>query len=80
MDSSRGHTTDKVKQLLQENNTEQVIVLGGLTSILQPLDVCLKMAFKVNLYNLYANWITSRNHQLMPNGKIKCPSIELQCT
>lgn len=80
MDSFRGHTTDEVKQLFQENNTEQIIIPGGLTSILQPLDVCLNKPFKDNLRSLYADWIASGNHQLTPTGKIKRPSIELLCT
>ncbi|KAG8173318.1 hypothetical protein JTE90_003633 [Oedothorax gibbosus] len=41
-DSFRAHLTDKVKEKVKESaRTSQVVIPGGLTSILQPLDVCI---------------------------------------
>jgi hypothetical protein len=40
LDSFHGHTTEEVKKTLKSRNTDQVIIPGGLTSMLQPLDVC----------------------------------------
>jgi hypothetical protein len=39
LDSFRGHTTEEVKKILKSRNTDQVIIPGGLTSMLQPLGV-----------------------------------------
>jgi hypothetical protein len=41
LDSFCGHTTEEVKKILKSRNTDQVIIPGGLTSMLQPLDVCI---------------------------------------
>jgi len=46
-DAFEAHVTDTVKAVFKRENTDLAIILGGLTSILQPLDVsltsCLKM-------------------------------------
>jgi hypothetical protein len=39
-DTFYGHTTEEVTKILKSKNTDQVIIPGGLTSMLQPLDVC----------------------------------------
>lgn len=56
LDSSRGHLTPGVKEKLQRDRTHLVIP-GGMTSILQPLDVCLNKPFKDRLRWLYWDWI-----------------------
>ncbi|KAG8196096.1 hypothetical protein JTE90_007834 [Oedothorax gibbosus] len=46
-DSFRAHLTDKMKEKVKESlRTSQVVIPGGLTSILQPLDVCINKPFK----------------------------------
>lgn len=49
MDSFRGHLTDNVKKGLSKIKTQQVIIPGGMTSMLQPLDVCINKPFKCQL-------------------------------
>jgi hypothetical protein len=46
LDSFRGHNTEEVKKILKSRNTEQVRIPGGLTSMLQPLDVWINRPFK----------------------------------
>ena len=46
LDSFRGHLVDPVKCRFHENNTHTVVIPGGLTSKLQPLDVAINKCFK----------------------------------
>jgi DDE superfamily endonuclease len=56
LDAYAGHRTDDAKRLLQADNTDLAIIPGGMTSILQPLDVSInkpfKDRFKKKLYRL----------------------------
>ena len=45
-DSFRAHLADPVKQALRQTNTNIAVIIGGLTSVLRPLDVCLNKPFK----------------------------------
>ncbi|CAI2183788.1 14957_t:CDS:1, partial [Funneliformis geosporum] len=47
LDSFSAHKTEVVKKQLFEKKTNIAIILGGLTSKLQPLDVSLNKPFKV---------------------------------
>jgi hypothetical protein len=49
LDSFCGHTTEEVKKILKNRNTDEVIIPGGLTLILQLLDVCINRLFKAAL-------------------------------
>ena len=40
-DSFSAHLIDQAKQHLKENNTSTAVIPGGLTSVIQPLDVSL---------------------------------------
>ena len=45
-DSFEAHVTDTVKASFKRENTELAVIPGGLTSLLQPLDVSLNKPFK----------------------------------
>ena len=45
-DSFEAHVTDTVKASFKCENTELAVIPGGLTSLLQPLDVSLNKLFK----------------------------------
>jgi len=49
MDSFEGHLTDIVKNKCAVNNIHKAIIPGGLTSIVQPLDVSINKPFKDRL-------------------------------
>ncbi|KAJ8877136.1 hypothetical protein PR048_021589, partial [Dryococelus australis] len=55
--------------------TEMVIIPGGLTLILQSLDVSINMPFKDNLHHLYSEWIASINRERMQTGRVKWPFL-----
>src|SRR6218665_2361404 len=39
--------------------TDMAVIPGGLTSVLQPLDVCLNKPFKDRLRKMWVEWMTS---------------------
>ena len=64
-DSFSAHLTDIVKQQLHENKTATAVIPGGLTSLVQPLDVCLNKPFKDRLWE---KWMTSGEKTFTPGG------------
>ena len=80
LDSYRGHTTEAVKKQLKDPRTDLAIIPGGMTSMLQPLDVCVNRPFKAALKQLYTEWVAGENHALTPTGCMKCPEIQLLCS
>ena len=59
-DSFRAHLADPVKRALRQTNTDVVVIPGGLTSILQPLDVCLNKPFKDCMKDGQRGWSRER--------------------
>jgi hypothetical protein len=53
MDSLSGHLTNSVMEKLRTNSVHSIIVPGGCTSILQPLDVSFNKPFKAILKRLW---------------------------
>jgi hypothetical protein len=51
--------------------TELVVIPGGMTSVLQLMDVSINKPFKDRLRQQYLNWIADPARALTENGKIK---------
>jgi hypothetical protein len=52
-DSFRGHLGDDTKRILTEMKTDLAVIPGGLTPVLQPLDVSVTKPFKEYVRKLY---------------------------
>ena len=78
-DSFRAHLSKPVKKRLKEINTHQAVIPGGLTSILQPLDVCINKPFKDYLRATWTKWMSHGDHQFTQTGRKKKASLELIC-
>ena len=74
-DSFRAHLVDPVKQVLHRNNTEFKVIPGGLTSVVQQLDVCLNKPFKDQLREKWTTWMVEGEKALTPGGKVKAASL-----
>ena len=74
-DQFRAHLTDDVRQCTRENKTVQAVIHGGLTGMLQPLDVSLNKPFKVNMRHLWQEWMSEGNAQLTAKGNFKRPPL-----
>ncbi|CAG8829211.1 36424_t:CDS:1, partial [Gigaspora margarita] len=53
LDLFSAHISDQTKLALSSGNTDLAIIPGGLTSLCQPLDICLNKPFKDKLYQYW---------------------------
>ena len=73
LDSFSAHITPAIKQRLQEINTVPVVIPGGCTSKVQPLDVSLNKPFKSHVRCYWSDFILK---QLSNMQKLKPPQKE----
>jgi len=71
LDAFKGRLTDSVKNQLHKMKTELVVVPGGMTSVLQPMDVSINRPLQVRLRQQYLTWIADPARELTETGKIK---------
>ena len=76
LDSFKAHKTEQVKRSFKSKNTDLAVIPEGLTSVLQPLDVCLNKPFKDRVRQ---KWMAEGMHELTAGGRQKKPSEELMC-
>jgi len=56
-DSFRGHLEESVKTKFRDNHVDLAVILSGLTSLCQPLDVTINKPFKNNLHKKWHIWM-----------------------
>lgn len=71
MDAFSAHLTDDSLALAKQLGFFMVIIPGGLTSLLQPLDVVLNSCFKRKAKELYVQWLSGGSGPLTPSGCLK---------
>ena len=76
-DAFEAHVTERVKTALTQENTNLAVIPGGLTSILQPLDVSLNKPFKDGVRKRWVEWMAEGIHEFTASGRQKKPSEEL---
>jgi hypothetical protein len=79
MDSFEGHKTELVKESCRKSKCDLAIIPGGLTSVVQPLDVCVNKPFKDKLRNKWNQWMTCGSASLTKNGNLKRPDYGIMC-
>jgi len=78
LDSFRCHKNDEVKEHFKNTKTDLVIIPGGMTSILQPLDVSLNKPMKDALRKKWTHWMMDGAHTFTATGrqrKVEMPTI-----
>ena len=75
MDAFRGHLHESVRKQLEIVNTDIAVIPGGLTGILQPLDVGINKPFKDRVRQKWVNWLQSDDHSFTPAGNLKKPTL-----
>ena len=73
----RAHLTDGCKKTAVALKTDLAVIPGGLTSVLQPLDVCLNKPFKDRLCKMWTEWMSSGSATLTKGGNLQKPDITL---
>ena len=76
-DQFRAHKTEKVKEKLKALKTTQAMIPGGLTSVLQPLDVVINKPFKDRLRQKWVEWMSSDDKPLAKGRNLKKPALAL---
>jgi hypothetical protein len=71
LDTFKGHVIDSVKDQLCKMKTKLVVILGGMTSVLQPMDVSINKPFKDKVSQQYLTRIVDAARELAETGKIK---------
>lgn len=78
-DSFRPHITADIKRRLQSQKTDTAVIPGGLTSILQPLDVCLNKPFKDYVKTAWNKWLMEGEKTFTKTGNIRVAPIDVVC-
>uniref|UniRef100_A0A803JWI5 HTH CENPB-type domain-containing protein n=1 Tax=Xenopus tropicalis TaxID=8364 RepID=A0A803JWI5_XENTR len=76
-DMFRAHTCDGIKELAKSSQVTLAVIPGGLTSVLQPLDVSLNKPFKDRVRKMWHEWMSSGQARLTKVGNLMKPNIEL---
>ncbi|MCU7901008.1 MAG: hypothetical protein KZQ66_02470, partial [Candidatus Thiodiazotropha sp. (ex Lucinoma aequizonata)] len=79
LDSFRCHKSQDNKDLLREFKTRLAIIPGGMTSMLQPLDVSINKPMKVLLQRRWNMWYASGTHSFTKGGRMRKPELEEIC-
>ncbi len=79
-DMFRAQLVPEVKDRLKSLDTTMAVIPGGLTSLVQPLDVCLNKPFKDRMRTKWQAWMAEGKFQLTPAGNIRRPELTLVAT
>ena len=77
-DKFSAHLTEGVRKTLDDTKTDIAVIPGGLTSILQPLDVSLNKPFKDELRKRWTAWMAAESYTLTAGGNMRAPPLDTQ--
>ena len=76
--SFRAHLSAPIRCTLKSLNTEPVVFPGGMTSMVQPLDVAINKPFKDRMRKKWQEWMLTDQHTFTASGhirKVELPQI-----
>ena len=79
-DKFSAHLTEGVTKKVRDTRTHIAVIPGGLTSMLQPLDVSINKPFKDKLRELWMEWMASDQHSFTAGGNMRAPPLETCAT
>jgi len=79
VDSFKGHLTQSVKSKCQEQNLVLAVIPGGLTSVVQLLDVSINKQFKDRMREKWRMWMAEGKFETTRGGNLKKPDNSLMC-
>nr|KAF6343017.1 hypothetical protein mPipKuh1_010743 [Pipistrellus kuhlii] len=78
-DMFRAHLTTSTKIRLARINTDVAVIPEGLTSLVQPLDVCLNKPFKDCIREQWNEWMVSGEKLFTKGGNMHAPQLDVLC-
>lgn len=78
-DSFRAHLSQATKRIVTSLNTETAVIPGGMTGMLQPLDVCINKPFKDRMRKKWHDWMLEGEHTLTPTGRTRKADLNIIC-
>ncbi|CAG8755105.1 14328_t:CDS:1, partial [Racocetra persica] len=78
-DSFTGHLEKSVKEKFRNNGIDLAVILAGLTSVCQPLDVAINKLFKDNLCKEWHLWISHGGAGTTAKGNLRRASFSDVC-
>lgn len=75
-DSMRAHLTDPVKHACKKASANIAVIPGGLTKILQPLDITINCAFKCEMRKCWEEWMRNGTHSFTKSGHMRKATYE----
>lgn len=71
MNSMRAHITKEVKDVLETVNTTPAVIPGGMTKLLQPLDISVNRTFKMRMRCQWEEGMTSGEKSFTATGRLR---------
>lgn len=75
LDSFQGHVTENVWEQLHIFETRMAVIPGGMTSMLQPLEISVNYPFKCRFCSAYTKWKTVTIYQRILTSWLKAVSL-----
>ena len=78
-DMFKAHRTTKISNMLNDMKTKTAVIPGGLTSVVQPLDVCLNKPFKDYVRADWNDWIMNGDKTYTKGGNMRAVPLDVLC-
>ena len=77
-DAAKSHLTDEIKKEVKKYS-KLAVIPGGLTKLLQPLDLSVNKSFKDKMKMKWENWMREGEHEFTKSNKVKRASYSEVC-
>lgn len=79
LDSMRAHISDITKDRIKATDSIPAVIPGGLTKILQPLDISVNKCFKTEMRKMWESWMSTGEKSFTNTGRIRRASYQTVC-
>ena len=77
----RAHIMEDIKEFLKRVNTVPTIIPGGMTKLLQSLDIiAVNKSFKAGMRQTWEDWMSNGQHSFTETGRMRRATIHDVCT
>lgn len=71
LDSMRAHISDVTKERIRATDSIPAVIPGGLTKLLQPLDISVNRCFKAELRHIWEDWMNNGDKSFTATGRMR---------